>query len=391
MKTIGLVMIVRDEAATVRRCLDSVRPLVDYVLVVDTGSQDGTPEIVRRYLTAAGLRGEVVEEPWQNFGYNRSHSLAQLRARADIDYALIMDADDVLVFDAGFDPAGFKESLDRPYYDFEIRLGPAKIWRPQLLSNKFAFSYKGVLHEFVAGPREAGGVSYASGVHILAGSDGVRWRNPNKNRDDAAILEKALESETDPIICARYTFYLALAYMEAGDKAKALEFFLKRAELDVVKPELALSLHYAARMMDALGYPDMAIIGAYLQAYEADPVRAEPLHGAMSFCRLNDKPHQGYLIGRHAVGMTEPLHGLFVESWIYEYGILEEFSVSAYRSGHYKDCLKALEKIIADGKIPPSALPRIHENARLAEAKLQGQVPTAGAAPHTGKQAATRD
>jgi hypothetical protein len=36
-KTIGLAMIVRDEAATVTRCLDSLRPLVDHVLVVDTG------------------------------------------------------------------------------------------------------------------------------------------------------------------------------------------------------------------------------------------------------------------------------------------------------------------------------------------------------------------
>lgn len=371
MRTIGLVMIVRDEASVIRRCLDSVQLLVDYVLVVDTGSRDGTPGIVRRYLADTGLRGEIVEEPWRDFGYNRSFSLAQLRARADVDYALVMDADDVLVVDAGFDPAGFKATLDRPCYDVEIRSGLVKFWRPLLLSNRLDFRYKGVLHEVLAGPPEAGAPGYAAGFHIKAGTDGVRWRNPHRHRDEAATLEQALESETDPIIRARYTYYLALNCMEAGNHEKALKLFLKRAELGVWPPELALSLYHAARMMETLRYPDTAIIGAYLRAYEADPSRAEPLHGALSYCRLNNKPHQGYLIGKHAIGMAEPLHGLYVESWIYDYGLLEEFSVAAYHSGHYKECREALEKIIADGKIPASALPRIQENARVAAAKLK--------------------
>ena len=37
MKTIGLCMIVKDEAAVIERCLDSVRPLIDFVVVEDTG------------------------------------------------------------------------------------------------------------------------------------------------------------------------------------------------------------------------------------------------------------------------------------------------------------------------------------------------------------------
>jgi hypothetical protein len=40
-KTIGLCMIVKDEAHVILKCLESVRPLVDYVLVVDTGSTTG--------------------------------------------------------------------------------------------------------------------------------------------------------------------------------------------------------------------------------------------------------------------------------------------------------------------------------------------------------------
>jgi hypothetical protein len=45
---LGLSMIVRDGADTLRNCLESVRGLVDEMIVVDTGSTDSSPEIARQ-------------------------------------------------------------------------------------------------------------------------------------------------------------------------------------------------------------------------------------------------------------------------------------------------------------------------------------------------------
>lgn len=42
-------MIVRNEAQTLRRCLDSVRGVVQEIVIGDTGSADGTPDIAREY------------------------------------------------------------------------------------------------------------------------------------------------------------------------------------------------------------------------------------------------------------------------------------------------------------------------------------------------------
>ncbi|MGW8788902.1 glycosyltransferase, partial [Heyndrickxia sporothermodurans] len=44
-KTICLSMIVKNEASVIRRCLDSVRPLIDTWVIIDTGSTDGTQDI----------------------------------------------------------------------------------------------------------------------------------------------------------------------------------------------------------------------------------------------------------------------------------------------------------------------------------------------------------
>ena len=83
-------MIVKNEAPVIRRCLDSVRPLVDAWLIVDTGSTDGTQDIIRAAL--ADLPGAVHERPWQDFAHNRSEALDLARSFAS--YALIIDADE---------------------------------------------------------------------------------------------------------------------------------------------------------------------------------------------------------------------------------------------------------------------------------------------------------
>src|SRR5512144_1850487 len=70
--TVCLNMIVRDEAAVIGRCLQSVRPWIDSWCVVDTGSRDETPAIVRSAL--AGLPGELIERPWIDQEHNRNEA-----------------------------------------------------------------------------------------------------------------------------------------------------------------------------------------------------------------------------------------------------------------------------------------------------------------------------
>ena len=91
-------MIVKNESRVIRRCLDSVRPFIHRWIIVDTGSTDGTQDIIKKHLS--GLPGELFERPWKNFGHNRSEGLALARGKAD--FILIMDADEVLEVPQGF-------------------------------------------------------------------------------------------------------------------------------------------------------------------------------------------------------------------------------------------------------------------------------------------------
>ncbi len=368
-KTVGLCMIVKNEAPVIVRCLESVRPLVDYVLIEDTGSTDGTQDLVREWMASENLPGEVYDRPWSDFGTNRSSALEALRQRREIEYALVMDADDVLVFASDFDTTAFKGTLAADLYSLPIRLGPIRYQRPQLCSNRLPFRYRGVLHEFLECPC-AYTSAEAHGISIVCDRDGSRSQNPSKYQRDAATLARALETEGDPLLVSRYTFYLAQSLRDYGEPAKALPLYLKRAEQGFWAEERFVSLYEAAKVKALLGYPAPEVIGLFLAAYELCPTRAESLHGAMRFCRNRSLFYQGYLFGKQAVALAMPEQGLFLEEWIYRYGVFDELSVLAYWSGHFEECSVYARRLLDEPHVPEAERPRILANLQFAQGKL---------------------
>jgi len=84
---ISLCMIVRDEEASLERCLAAARPAVDELCVIDTGSTDGTLAVARRF------DARLLRVAWSDdFAAARNRSLAL----ATGDWVLVLDADEVL-------------------------------------------------------------------------------------------------------------------------------------------------------------------------------------------------------------------------------------------------------------------------------------------------------
>ncbi|WP_210206734.1 glycosyltransferase [Methylobacterium durans] len=362
-------MIVKNEADVIVKCIESARRLIDYVLIVDTGSTDETQRLIAEYLHEQDIPGEVIEEAWVDFATNRTSCLRRLRQRTDISYALVLDADEVIVYDDDFNEAAFKQQLNKDFYHIKIVLYPTEYFRPQLLKNNLEFVYRGVLHEFIEAPPRSSSGTIESGFHIISGRGGARSRNPRKYEDDARTLEKALVSETDEFLVSRYTFYLAQSYRDSGNNELALKYYIERSRLGYWEEEIFYSTWQSAAMMEQLGYPDFEVIGMYLKAFEGRPTRAESLHAAMNFCRRCGLHHQGFLIGKHAVSITIPSSGLFVLPWIYEYGLLDEFSILAYWSGHFQESLDSCLQILQEGRIPSDQRERIEVNADFSRKK----------------------
>ena len=97
MKTIGLVMIVKNEQRSLRKCLSRAKKLVDEVYITDTGSTDDTLKIAEEF------QAHISHFEWKNdFASARNFALEQ----SDCDWNLLLDADEYLV-------SGKKKDLQR--------------------------------------------------------------------------------------------------------------------------------------------------------------------------------------------------------------------------------------------------------------------------------------
>ncbi|HGJ67104.1 TPA: tetratricopeptide repeat protein [bacterium] len=85
--TISACMIVKNEEKLLAQCLDSIKDIMDEIIIVDTGSTDNTIEIAKRYTD------KIYFHEWKNsFSEARNHSIKY----AQCDWILIIDADEKL-------------------------------------------------------------------------------------------------------------------------------------------------------------------------------------------------------------------------------------------------------------------------------------------------------
>ena len=69
-----LNMIVKNESKIILRLLQSVLSIIDTYIICDTGSTDNTPEIITNFFNTHNIKGEVIYQPFKNFGYNRTYA-----------------------------------------------------------------------------------------------------------------------------------------------------------------------------------------------------------------------------------------------------------------------------------------------------------------------------
>ena len=146
---IAAALIVRDEARCIARCLESVRPWVDHMVVVDTGSTDDTPQLARQ------CGAQVHHFEWQDdFSIARNHALDL----ADADWTLVIDADEwigaggesIRLWCEGEPRIGFvciHNAFDLPEGGLATGTEPqtARSWMPRLLPR--GVRYEGRIHE----------------------------------------------------------------------------------------------------------------------------------------------------------------------------------------------------------------------------------------------------
>ena len=321
--SVTLCLIVKDESHIIKECLESMLPYIDRYDITDTGSTDGTPDLIKEFMDEHGVPGEVYLSDWKGFGKSRTEALKRCDGKAD--YIWMIDADDKVTGTFKYPPVmdadGYSLRLGRPDFSW---------FRNQIFKTGIDWQYVGVLHEYahcVSKPVEEtrivkwGEEDRAGNYFVEArtlGARNVGIDPKEKYSKDAEVLLDALtneESEYYDPNNVRYQFYLAQSYFDSQQWDKAEEAYNKRVEMGGWEEEMM------------------------------------------------EKPKQAYLYARMGAEINYPHQDiLFIGKDVYDWKMLDEFGSVAFYVGDYMNGLGACQKLIAEHKFPDTETERISKN-----------------------------
>ncbi len=273
MAKISLVMIVKNEAERLERCVESVRSIVDEFIIVDTGSTDGTQDVIKKF-------GVLREAPFVN--YVESKNAAMKLATGD--YILFLDADETVVTGLEF----LKEHAETGSECVNakiIELAGDRIanvyFRPRLWKNDGHWKFEGPgVHEVLVGD----GKTITD--HRIQVRHDHRHRTPESYRQRfigyLEILDNYLSVHPND---SRAIFYTGRTYKDLGQPLDAITFFRRYLSLKTgFRDESWQAAHDIALCWKEQGEYDQSLEACKI-AESIDPRRAETfvLQGQICF------------------------------------------------------------------------------------------------------------
>jgi tetratricopeptide (TPR) repeat protein len=282
--TISACMIVKNEEALLPRCLESIKGWVDEIVVVDTGSTDGTVEIARKY-------GALIHHhPWEDhFSKHRNQSIMYASCR----WIFVIDADEELIAGSGpalREAALVDESVDAIFVkvecEFDEGRGASVHNSPRLFRNNGVIRYKGRVHNEIVGETN---IRYAPNIRLFHYGYNLGAEMAEKKfKRTTELLKRDIEEDPD---YPRPHHYLAVSYLgmsmfeEAAREAETAIHLYKKGSLK--NSEFLKSFFVAAMAHINLGRFDKAETFA-LEAIEMYPKHLDS-HFALSWIYLEQK------------------------------------------------------------------------------------------------------
>jgi glycosyltransferase involved in cell wall biosynthesis len=317
MAKIAVGIMVKNESHIIERCLNSILPLADIVIITDTGSTDDTVMKAALYLQQRGVAFKIYGEPFVNFGHNRN-AVLKLAAQEPVDYILMIDADEVVVFEPDVNINKLKEGLSKSYYEIRVENGSTSYLLPRLTQTSQSLAYFGVVHEFLNTLNVTDSETMKE-FYIFQINDSYRRVNNIKTQQEIDMMEAALKVETHEPLKARYHFYLAQAYQNLSQFDKAKENYLKRIESDGWREEIYYSCYQMGRIEFHLNPDSMECVRYLMKASELSPHRAESLNLLREIYEKNRWHMFAHMITEKIKAIPIPLDGLFIEVDKYDF------------------------------------------------------------------------
>ena len=275
--TLSMCMIARQSAGTIKAALDGVGPWVDEMIVVDTGSTDGTQDVAR----ACGAT--VVQSDWpDSFAVARNESLRHAAGQ----WVFWMDSDDTITPENGRKLKDLVRAARKPsVMGFVARVrcpnAPAGgsyatatlVDHIKVIRNLPAIAFTGRIHEQVLPSiRALGGDVEWTNVRVdHSGSDQSPQGRAGKQQRDIRLLQLQTQDEPDSTFA---WFNVGMTLLDMGRPEAALDPLSRALQLSVPAESHVRKVHaLLAQAYYELGRPATAMHACLqgLHDYPGDP------------------------------------------------------------------------------------------------------------------------
>lgn len=363
MSKLALNFICKNEAHIIGKMLGSAKDITDLIVVNDTGSTDGTQDIIRKFGEDNNIPTYVFERPFDNYEKSRNHAMEKLREVADElkfdkekTYGYWFDCDETVIIDEKFN----KNSLTKDMYMMTTYIGQMKYTRNTFFKLSKPFRWYGPVHEFIICDDKSISSGIAENIHVDVKMEGASWKGDisAKYREHASELEKYIDNDrSDP----RWIFYTGQSYHDsaAGPNKeqnkerlrRSITYYKERVSRpDGYKEEIFYAQYRIGTIMINLEEPFHLTLLELLKAYNIDPIRGEPFKAIIDYYMRYGEWHNAYLYSKFAYETYHnnnpyPRRILFIDQTLYEWKFAEMHAATCFYTGRKDEAKKAYMEV----------------------------------------------
>jgi glycosyltransferase involved in cell wall biosynthesis len=372
MGKLALNFICKNESHVINKMLNSAKQITDLIVAVDTGSTDGTQDIIRKFGEENNIPTYVFDRPFDNFEKSRNYSMEKLREvvkeigwDADKVHGYWFDCDETEIVAPNFNKNQFNKDL----YMINTYINQMKYTRNTFFKVSKPFRWYGPVHEFIICDDKNITSGLAENIHVDVKMEGASWKGniPAKYKSHAFELEKYIdENRQDP----RWIFYTAQSYHDSASipdnkeeneerLRRSLKYYRERVNrADGYHEEIYYSQYRIGTIMRVLEEPWNLTHQECLKAYQIEPMRGESIKTIIDYYLQVGEWHMAYLYSKFAKSTFHgrnpyPKRLLFVDESLYVWKFAESHAAACFYTGRMDEAKSTYQEILNLTKTHP--------------------------------------